>query len=85
METTWKTSPFAAAWFCSLAAAGSAAAGLPSPRMFLMFGRFLLNRKSSTPRRETGPDGPSSDGEYPLGGEAGSTNTSRERPQASSW
>ena len=32
-----------------------------------MFVRFALNHKSSTHRRETGPDGPSSDGEYPSG------------------
>ena len=32
-----------------------------------MFVRFPLNHKSSTHRRKTGPDGPSSDGEFPSG------------------
>jgi hypothetical protein len=37
----------------------------PFPRMFLMFVRLPPNCTASTRRRETGPEGPSSAGEYP--------------------
>src|SRR5437588_10827311 len=65
LETIWKS----AAWFCSLTGARAGSRVCRSPGCFLLFVRSALNRESSTPRRETVLDGPSSDGEYPAGGD----------------
>ncbi len=64
-DGAWENTPKAR--FCSLTVPGSWDGTSPFSRIFLMFVRFLLNRTASTRRRETGPDGPSSGGEYPSG------------------
>ena len=46
---------------------GRSRPGLPVLQELLDVRAIPPDRKSSTPRRETGPDGPSSDGEYPSG------------------
>ena len=61
-----ETAPSAEASFRSLTAWAWRTGWLPFSR-FSMFLRFPSNRTASTRWRETGPDGPSSDGEYPSG------------------
>ena len=66
METMWKQRRPASSFF-SLTRVVSELGFSLFPKTILMFVRFPLNRKSSTHRRETGPDGPSHAGEYPRG------------------
>lgn len=62
-----ETFSYAEAWFCSLTGVGVPGRGFSVPQDVLDVRATPPNRTASTRRRETGPEGPSSAGEYPSG------------------